>query len=66
MTTIVIMKDELDKIVEVLSKFEGATYVEITKDSSSGIGYTLKAAIPLETDGLSGTFTTEITGANDW
>lgn len=66
MTSIVIMRDEIEKIVDVLSKFEGATYVEITKDSSSGIGYTLKAAIPLDVDGIAGTFTTEITGSNDW
>jgi hypothetical protein len=61
-----IMRDELEQIVEVLSKFEGATYVELTKSDESGIGYILKAAIPLDTHGLTGTFTTGITGPNDW
>ena len=60
------MRDELTEIVDLLSKFTGATYVELQKDASSGIGYVLKAAIPLELDGTKGTFTTDITSEKDW
>jgi hypothetical protein len=66
MDKIIIMRDELTEIVDLLSKFTGATYVELQKDASSGIGYVLKAAIPLELDGTKGTFTTDITSEKDW
>ena len=66
MDKIIIMRDELTEIVDLLSKFTGATYVELQKDASSGIGYVLKAAIPLNLDGTTGTFTTEITSEKDW
>ena len=66
MDKIIIMRDELAEIVKVLEKFPGATYVELEKNSNSGIGYTLKAAIPLELDGTEGTFTTDITSEKDW
>jgi hypothetical protein len=66
MDKIIIMRDELTEIVDLLSKFTGATYVELQKDESSGIGYVLKAAIPLELDGTKGTFTTDITSEKDW
>lgn len=61
-----ILRDELDAIVKVLEKFPGATYVELQKDNSSGIGYSLKAAVPLEIDGTVGTFTTDITDETHW
>lgn len=61
-----ILRDELDAIVKVLEKFPGATYVELQKDNSSGIGYSLKAAVPLEVDGTIGTFTTDITDETHW
>ena len=60
------MRDELTEIVELLGKFPGATYVELEKDTSSGIGYRLKAAIPLEVEGTTGTFTTDITDETSW
>jgi hypothetical protein len=66
MDRILIMRDELEKIVEVLNKFTGATYVELEKDGSSGIGYRLRAAVPLEIEGTKGTFTTDITSEKDW
>ena len=66
MDKIIIMRDELEDIVKILDKFTGATYVELQKDTSSGIGYVLKAAIPLELDGTKGTFTTDITSEKDW
>lgn len=66
MDKILIMRDELTEIVDLLSKFPGATYVELEKDGNSGIGYRLKAAIPLEVEGTKGTFTTDIVNEQDW
>jgi len=66
MDRILIMRDELEEIVRILDKFTGATYVELQKDASSGIGYVLKAAVPLEVEGIRGTFTTDITNEKDW
>ena len=60
------MREELDAIVKILEKFPGATYVELEKDSGSGIGYRLKAAIPLEVSGTMGTFRTDITDETNW
>jgi hypothetical protein len=58
--------DELDKIVELMEKFPGAVMVTITRDTGSGIGYTVEAAIPYEHDGVKGEFKTEITGVDNW
>jgi hypothetical protein len=63
---ILILRDEVQEIVKVLEKFPGATYVEIEKDSTSGIGYKLKAAVPLEVEGTKGTFSTYITDERSW
>ena len=60
------MRDDIQEIVKILEKFPGATYVELEKDSGSGIGYILKAAVPLEVDGTVGTFTTNITDETSW
>lgn len=61
-----LMRDEIEDIVKILEKFPGATYVELEKDSGSGIGYTLKAAVPLEVDGTVGTFSTDLTDVSKW
>ena len=61
-----IMRDELKQIVEVLEKFPDAAYVEVQKDASSGIGFTLKTAVPLEIDGTVGMFTVDLTDASQW
>lgn len=58
--------DELDKIVELMEKFPGAVMVTITRDTGSGIGYTVEAAIPYDHDGVKGEFKTEITGVDNW
>ena len=63
---ILILRDEWYEIAKLLEKFPGATYVELEKDSSSGIGYRLKAAIPLEVDDTIGKFTTDITNETHW
>ena len=63
---IMIMRDELKKIVEVLEKFPDAAYIEIEKDSSSGIGFSLKTAVPLNIDGTAGMFTMDITDVSNW
>ena len=61
-----IMRDELKKIVEVLEKFPDAAYIEIEKDSSSGIGFYLKTAVPLDIDGTTGMFTMDLTDVSNW
>ena len=60
------MRDELKKIVEVLEKFPDAAYIEIEKDSSSGIGFSLKTAVPLDIDGTTGMFTMDLTDVSNW
>lgn len=62
----IITSEELEDIAHVLSKFEGATYIELTRDSGSGIGYTLTASIPTVVNDQHGTFVTEITNVSNW
>jgi hypothetical protein len=64
--TIPLYTDEIDKLKEILQKFPEATMVTLTRDTGSGIGYTLTAAVPFSQDDLTGTFTTEITGVDTW
>jgi hypothetical protein len=64
--TIPLFTDEIDKIKQILDKFPEATMVTLTRETGSGIGYTLTAAIPYSQDDLDGTFTTEITGVDSW
>ena len=61
-----IMRDELKQIVEVLEKFPDAAYIEIEKDSSSGIGFSLKTAVPLDIDGTVGMFQVDLTDVSKW
>ena len=63
---IILMRGDVQEIARILAKFPGATYVEIEKDDTSGIGYTLKAAIPLNVDGTPGTFTVDLTDETNW
>jgi hypothetical protein len=63
---IMIMRDELKKIVEVLEKFPDAAYIEIEKDASSGIGFSLKTAVPLDIEGTAGMFTVDISDVSNW
>ena len=64
--TIPIFTDEIQKLQEILEKFPEATMVTLTRDTGSGIGYTLTAAIPYSHDDVTGEFTTEITGVDNW
>jgi hypothetical protein len=64
--TIPLFTDEIQKLQEILEKFPEATMVTLTRDTGSGIGYTLTATIPYSHDDLTGEFTTEITGVDNW
>lgn len=64
--TIPLFTDEIQKLQEILEKFPEATMVTLTRDTGSGIGYTLTAAIPYSHDDVTGEFTTEITGVDNW
>ena len=64
--TIPLFTDEIQKLQEILEKFPEATMVTLTRNTGSGIGYTLTAAIPYSHDDVTGEFTTEITGVDNW
>jgi hypothetical protein len=61
-----ITKEDIEKILEVMNKFPTETTYCLKSDSSSGIGSTMTLTLQTTVEGLSGEFTVEISGVEDW
>jgi hypothetical protein len=61
-----ITKKDVEKILDVMNKFPKETTYCLESDSSSGIGSTMTLTLQTTVEGLSGEFTVEIGGVEDW
>ena len=61
-----ITKKDVEKIIDVMNKFPNETTYCLESDSSSGIGSTMTLTLQTTVEGLSGEFTVEISGVEDW
>ena len=61
-----ITKKDVEKILDVMNKFPKDTTYCLESDSSSGIGSTITLTLKTTVEGLSGEFTVEISGVEDW
>ena len=61
-----ITKKDVEKVLEVMNKFPADTTYFLEYDSSSGIGSTLTLTLKTTIEGLTGEFTVEISGVEDW
>jgi hypothetical protein len=59
-------KEELKKMLEVLEKFPDVTAFEIEQEGGNGIGNILTMTFAQEINGQRGSFTTEISGVENW
>ena len=68
MTTdkIILNKNDLAKIQQLLEKFPETDFFSLTQESGSGIGSVLTMSFDYSVDDIRGTFTTEINGVEDW
>jgi hypothetical protein len=59
-------REEVVKVLETMDQFPQATSFELIQDNSSGIGQITSLIIHTEINGISGQFTTEISGVENW
>lgn len=57
---------DIATIAGLLEKFPEVNLFEVTQDSSSGIGNITYVSFEREVNGVSGNFTVEISGVEDW
>ncbi len=63
---IVLNKEDLKKILEIMDRFPETNLVDIEQDRSSGIGCITTVRVETEIQGLRGEFVVEISGVEDW
>jgi hypothetical protein len=68
MTTdkIILNRNDLAKIQQLLEKFPDTDFFSLVQESGSGIGSVLTISFNYSVDDIRGTFTTEINGVEDW
>jgi hypothetical protein len=59
-------RDDLKKINEIFEKFSDVDVIELTQDSSSGIGSYTSATFKHTANGLEGSFEVEVSGVEHW
>jgi hypothetical protein len=58
--------EDVNKIRSVLEKFPEVQSFELTQDRGSGIGSVLSISFYTKLNDIEGTFTTELSGTEDW
>lgn len=64
--TILLNRDELDRIYETIAKFPDAKHFDISVESISGLGKVTKLEIYTKVNGILGSFTATITDESNW
>jgi hypothetical protein len=59
-------RDDLTKMLEILGKFPTVEVVDVTSDTSSGIGTYTIMKFNTEINGQTGSFEVEISGVESW
>lgn len=59
-------RKDLEKIQEVLNKFQEVDHFELIQESGSGIGTVTEMLFNMEVNGYNGQFRIEIQGVEDW
>ncbi len=62
----ILHKEEIEKIKEVLDKFQDVETFELEQTGGNGIGTILTMTFAQEVNGMRGSFEVEITGVEDW
>jgi len=62
----ILNRQTLIDIVELMTRFPDADYVDIEVDSSSGIGSIVTAEIPITLNEVNGKFKTTLMDESDW
>jgi len=61
-----ITKNEVERILEVISQFPEVDQFELDQDNSSGIGSLTTLIVDTTINGIKGKFTIEISNLEDW
>jgi hypothetical protein len=59
-------RSDIEKILEVMDKFPEAKNFELTEEGNNGIGTVLTLTVDTTVNGMSGSFSVEISGVEDW
>ena len=59
-------RKDIEKILETMDKFPEARSFQLTEEGGNGIGTILSLTVDTVINGMSGEFTVEISGVEDW
>jgi hypothetical protein len=59
-------KTDIEEILMIMNKFPEAKNFELVEEGGSGIGTVVTLIIHTEVNGIVGSFSTEISGIEDW
>jgi len=65
-STMILQRTDIEKIVDVLDKFPEINSFEINEENCSGIGNIITMTFAKEINGLTGSFNVEISGVENW
>lgn len=66
MSTIILHKKDVEKMLETLNKFPDLDVFELEQHSQSGIGSVTEMTFSTKVNGVTGSFSIEVSGVEDW
>jgi hypothetical protein len=66
MKTVVLHRNDIERISDILSKFPDVQAFELTQESSSGIGSVTYITFAQDINGYKGSFEVEVSGVESW
>ena len=66
MKTVVLHRNDIERISDILSKFPDVQAFELTQDNSSGIGSVTSMTFAQNINGYIGSFELEVSGVEHW
>ena len=66
MKTVVLHRNDIERISDILSKFPDVQAFELTQESSSGIGSVTSITFAQYINGHKGSFEVEVSGVEHW
>lgn len=66
MKTVILHRNDIERISEILAKFPDVEAFELTQESSSGIGSVTYVTFAQDINGCKGSFEVEVSGVEHW
>lgn len=66
MKTVILHRNDIERISDILAKFPNVEAFELTQENSSGIGSVTYITFAQEVNGCKGSFEVEVSGVEHW